>query len=652
MPPIHRRDFLNGLAWLGAASLGWPLSALAATMPTQTHTGAYPPALTGMRGSHPGAFEEAHILAFSGAREFGALAAPIEQYDLIVIGAGISGLSAAYFYREQLKRDARILILDNHDDFGGHAKRNEFSVDGQLCLSYGGTQSIEPSGYSKVALGLLQKLGINLERMHAAYDLDFFARHQLALGVFYDAAAFGKNRLLQSGIPSTHGVDYYSHYYVPGLMPARSFAANLALAPLSAAQRAILQSVLKVPPRAYAYFKGAQGKARFFGKNYVDYLKAVYQIEDPALIALLSMPLAEDSALGGRAVSLPNAVAGGLLGLPPASSFRHWLDAEEEADDEGGNSAGDAQGGAEPDDDSHDYVHHFPDGNATIARLLVRQLVPRVAKFDTPEECLTTRFDYAKLDSPDQPIRIRLNSLAVLAENAGGGTVVQYLQDGKLHQATAQHTVMAGWHMMAAHIIPSLPARQKEAMRANIKMPLVYAQVALRSWQALRESGVGAAYCPASYFQFVQMDFPVNSGAYQPPRTPDTPLVLLMIRMPCPMLGEGEVADLLRQGRADLLGTSFEIFEEKIRAQLSAMYGIYGFQAERDIAAITLNRWPHGYTYDEALYQGKPAHQQARARHGRIVIANADAAGKAYTDAAIDMAWRAVQDIKDMEGAV
>lgn len=635
MPSIQRRDFLNGLAWLGATSLGWPLSAMASAMPEQSGVSSYPPALTGLRGSHPGAFEEAHTLAFSGVREFGALVAPAEEYDLIVIGAGISGLSAAYFYRTQIKPDARILILDNHDDFGGHAKRNEFTVDGQLCLSYGGTQSIEPTGYSKVALGLLQNLGIDLKRMGANYDREFFARHQLALGVFYDAAAFGKHRLLRSGIPSTNTVDYYSHYYVPGLMQARSFAANLAAAPLSDAQRAMLRSVLAVPPKAAAYFKSAQGKARFFGQNYVQYLKAVYQIEDPALIALLSMPLAEDSALGGTAVSLPTAVTGGLLGLPPASSFQHWLDDDHDKNE---NDAGE--------DDSGDYVHHFPDGNATIARLLVRQLIPAVAQFQTPEECLTARFDYAKLDQPDQAIRIRLNSLAVLAENTANGTAVEYLQNGKLYQAKAAHTVMAGWHMMAAHLIPSLPPEQKAALRANIKMPLVYAQVALRSWQALRDSGVGAAYCPASYFQFVQMDFPVNSGAYQPPRTPDTPLVLLMIRMPCPMLAEGEVADILRQGRADLLGTTFEIFEEKIREQLTAMYGNYGFQAQRDIAAITLNRWPHGYTYDEALHQGEPAHQQASKRHGNIVIANADAAGKAYTDAAIDMAWRAVQEIK------
>lgn len=635
MPDITRRDFLNGAVWLGASSLGWPLAALAAALDDAAPGNAYPPALTGLRGAHPGAFEAAHALAWSGERNFGPLAAPAEQYDLIVIGAGISGLAAAHFYRNEVQRDARILILDNHDDFGGHAKRNEFTLDGQRYLSYGGTQSFDgPSGYSKVAMGLLRTLGIDMARLAAAYDRNFFARHQLSLGVFYDAAGFGKAVLQRSGFPTQTPVADYSRHYVPGLALAPEFAEALAKAPLSEAQRAKLREVLAAPPKAAAYFKGAQGRQRYFGQNYVQYLKAVYQIDSPALIALLSMPLAEDSALGGTGISLPMAVAGGLLGLPPAAYFAQWQDKEE------------AEGKDDDEDDSKEYVYHFPDGNATLARLLVQRLIPGVASFKTPEQCLTARFDYGQLDRAGQAVRLRLNSLAIHADNAGDGTVVRYLRQGKLYEARARRTVMAGWHMMAAHIIPSLPASQKAAMRANIKMPLVYAQVVLRQWQPLKQSGVGASYCPASYFQFVQMDFPVSLGDYRPRREPDAPLVLLMIRMPCPMLGEGEPADLLRQGRADLLGTTFETFEARIREQLQAMYGPYGFNDKRDIAAITVNRWPHGYVFDEAEYKGQPAHSLARKRHGRIAIANADAAGKAYTDAAIDMAWRAVQELK------
>lgn len=644
MSGVTRRDFLNGLAWLGASSLGWPLNAMAQAIAGSSGAMPYPPELSGLRGSPVGAFEAAHALAWVGARDFGPLAAPPEDYDLIVIGAGISGLAAANFYREQIKRDARILIVDNHDDFGGHATRNEFSVDGQTCLSYGGTQSLDtPSAYSKVAMDLLRSLGINLKRLAAGYDLEFFQRHQLALGVFYDAATYGRDVLLKSGLPSSKKSAYYSRHYLPGLMVAPEWIDTLTKAPLSPGRRAKLREVLAVSSKAISYFKSSQGKQRFFERSYVHFLKNVYQIEDPALLALLSMTLAEDSALGGAALSLPSAVAGGLLGLPPAAFFGDWIEVDE-VDDAPGKS-----------DDEEPYVYHFPDGNSTIARLLVKRLVPDVARFDTVEQCLTARFDYGALDRaippippglPSQKVAIRLNSLAVHAENTASGTLVRYLRHGKLYEARARDTVMAGWHMMAAHIIPSLPRKQKEAMRANVKMPLVYAQVVFRQWQSLRASGVGAAYCPASYFQFVQMDFPVSLGDYQPRRNPDAPMVLLMIRMPCPLQGNGTPADLLRQGRADLLGTSFETFEVRIREQLLAMYGPHGFDAKRDIAAITVNRWPHGFVFDEAEFEGQPAHLQARRRHGRIVIANADAAGSAYTNAAIDMAWRAVQELK------
>lgn len=629
MPTISRRDFLNGIAWFGVGSLLRPLDALAAGAEPY----GYPPALTGLRGSHPASFEAAHALAWGGASDFGTIAEPPEHYDLIVIGGGISGLSAAYFYREHIKRDARILVLDNHDDFGGHAKRNEFTIDGQTYLTYGGTQSFDnPAAYSKQAAGLLRSLGIDLKRLEDAYDKDFFARHGLSPGVYYDAADFGRSVLLRSGLPTTGPTAGDVRKWVPGLQIPPQFAATLAQAPLTSVQRAKLLEVLAAPKKAAEYFQGAQGESRFYGQSYVQYLRSVYGLEDKALLKLLSMPLAEEAALGGSGVSLALAQGSGLLGLPDAHLLAKRFEDDSLLPDD------------EEDDDA--YVYHFPDGNASLARLLVQKLVPGVASFSSPEQCLTARFDYSQLDRLDQAVRIRLSSLAVKADNIASGTYVRYLRDGKLYEARARHTVMAGWHMMAAHIIPSLSQEQKGAMRANIKMPLVYAQIALRNWKAIQRSGVAAAYCPGSHFQFVQMDFPVDLGNYTPKRDPDKPIVLLMARMPCPPFGEGTVPDLLRQGRAELLSADFAVFEAHIRKQLEGMYGRYGFNADKDIAAITVNRWPHGYVYEDAEYRGRPAHQMASKRHGRIVMANADAEGKAYTDSAIDSAWRAVQELR------
>src|SRR6266545_509969 len=123
MTSISRRDFLNGVALTVAAGLT-PAAQIAA------EPARYPPALTGLRGQHPGSFEIAHAQARESNR-FALDRLPIEEhYDLVVVGAGISGLAAAFFYRRAAGSSARILVLDNHDDFGGHAKRNEFTLDG------------------------------------------------------------------------------------------------------------------------------------------------------------------------------------------------------------------------------------------------------------------------------------------------------------------------------------------------------------------------------------------------------------------------------------------------------------------------------------------------------------------------------------------
>ena len=628
MGKLTRRDFINGIALLGVGGLASPVDLLTNVTGQKPGGIVYPPALTGLRGSQPGSFEAAHAVALSPDRNFGTVVGPEEEYDLVVIGAGISGLSAAHFYRETIKPDARILILDNHDDFGGHARRDEFSVAGKTYITYGGSQSIDgPSDYSNVSLKLLRDLGVDLKAFETTYDRDFFRHNALSVGIFFDATTFGKSILLLSGLPDQRSVAGYSSSLMGGLCAPPDFASQLEKMPLTDAQRAKLSEVLAVPEKAKEFFQGQDGENRFWSTNYVQFLRSVYGIEDVALLKLLSLPSAEDSALGGNMISLEEAIYQQLLGLPPRAFFRRWV-------------------GKSKDKSVDDYIYHFPDGNATVARLLAQRLLPGVARFQTPEESMTVRLDYEQLDVPNQPVRLRLNSTAILAENTTDGTRVRYVQQGALREARARHTVMAGWHIMAAHIVPELPERQKAAMRANLKLPLIYAQVALRQWQAVQRSGVGYVYCPGSYFQFVQTDFPVSLGGFQPKRTPTDPMTLLLIRLPCPFFVNGTMEELTRQGRSEIMVTTFEQYEQQIRLQLTLMFGAHGFDPDRDIEAITVNRWPHGYVWDGAEFEGKPAHLLARQPHGRIVFANADSAGSAYMDDAIDMAWRAVNSLK------
>jgi spermidine dehydrogenase len=155
---------------------------------------------------------------------------------------------------------------------------------------------------------------------------------------------------------------------------------------------------------------------------------------------------------------------------------------------------------------------------------------------------------------------------------------------------------------------------------------------------------------PGSYHSYTSLDFPVSLGAYKFPSKPSDPAVLFMLRTPCkPGL---PARDQYRWGHMELFTTPYETFERNTRDQLARMLGAQGFDPGRDIEAITVNRWTHGYAYEySTLWDPQFAPNErpcviGRQPFGRITIANSDAGAKAYTNVAIDQAWRAVHEIK------
>src|ERR1700721_2808945 len=204
---ITRRDFLNGVAvTAGAAMMPWHLFA-EGDNDREKSPDYYPPALTGLRGSHPGSFDSAHALR--DGTFWDAAGTPQdtgENYDLIIVGGGISGLSAAHFYRKAAGANARILILDNHDDFGGHAKRNEFRVNNAFRLGFGGTYSIEsPAPYSAVAKAVIEELGIDVPAYSKYFDKNLYHSLGLRPRMFFDKETFGVDKLVASPSPRAGG---------------------------------------------------------------------------------------------------------------------------------------------------------------------------------------------------------------------------------------------------------------------------------------------------------------------------------------------------------------------------------------------------------------------------------------------------------------
>lgn len=624
--PIDRRDFLQGAAITVAAAAGGivPELVLGAESETagaaQDQPGYYPPTRTGMRGSHPGSFESAHAVRdnpnfVTDAEDTG------EHFDLIVVGGGISGLAAAHFYRKAVGPDAKILILDNHDDFGGHAKRNEFHVDGKLLIMNGGTVGISsPTPYSPVADGVLKHLGIHPEELaKATYDRDLYSKYNLGSGVFFDKETFGEDKLVRQ----------------PGgrRRSAEQTEAFLAEAPLSEAVR---KDVLAIETGAVDYMPGFtadEKKDRLSRISYADYLLHVVKANPDVLPYYLH----HTDGLWGCGVDAISALDCWGVGFPGFEG----LDLPRTATPRMGYTPGKEieTGGS--------YYYSFPDGNATVARLLVRDLIPDAVPGTTVEDCVAARTDYAMLDRSDNSVRLRLSSSAAHVMNTkDGGVKVTYLRGDKAYGVRGKHSVLACWNMMIPFICPELPQEQKTALRYLVKTPLVYTSVALTNWRAFAKLGVSRVRSPGGYHTSFSLGSAMDIGGYHSAKSPDEPIMVHMTRAPAqPGLPEREQHIA---GRAELLVTPFSTFERNIRNQMNRALGSGGFDAARDIAGIAVNRWPHGYAaeYNSLVDpdEGLPL-ATARARAGAITIANADSGGGAYTDVAIDQAHRAVTEL-------
>jgi len=616
---ITRRDFLNGVA-VGAGILAAPnlLTALASDeYAPEKAPNYYPPALTGMRGNHDGTFTYAHALR-DGDRwdSAGAPEKTGEDYDLIVVGGGISGLSAAYFYRQAAGDKARILILDNHDDFGGHAKRNEFQAGGRTLLSYGGTQSIEsPSRYSDVAKRLLEELGIETQRFYKAYDQELYSSLKLGTGIFFDRETFGRDCLL-TGM---------------GKVPWAEF---LAKAPLSEAARRDIARVYTEKIDYMPALSHEQKRARLRKISYADFLTNIVKLH-PDVLPFFQANTHDLWAVGIEAVSAIDCYDAGDdygIGYP---GF------------EGMSLGGDGERGAEK---PEPYIFHFPDGNASIARMLVRKLIPAVLTGKGMNDIVLARANYALLDQSNQPVRIRLNSTVVHARNTDSGVEIAYVRGKKLQTVQAKACVLACYNGMIPYLCPELPDKQKEALSYLVKAPLVYTHVAIRNWMSFQKLGVHQISAPGGYHNYTALDFPVSLGGYKFPSRPEEPMVLFMLRTPCDP-GSPE-RDQHRAGRIELMQTPFSTFERNVRDQLGRMLGGGGFDPARDVEGITVNRWAHGYAYtynslfDPEWAEGEQPWVVGRKVFGRIAIANSDAGASAYTDAAIDQAHRAVEDLR------
>lgn len=612
---ITRRDFIHdfSLAGLGLA-LPAGIAAHAAGSGGAPAAAGYPPVRTGLRGSHPGAFEVAHALAREG-KAFPAPTALDESYDLVVVGGGISGLAAAYYYRKRFGADARILILENHDDFGGHAKRNEFHQGGRMRLSWGGTMNLEYPLFSDEVNELLGELGVDIDTLLEGYHFRYGSGPKGKHAMFFDAETYGRDVLV----------------------PDFSFRAGRETGlddaidrfPISKASRESLKKFYARRDNVFAGKSAGEVEKLLKGISYTDFLKQYGGLTDEAAGLFIRVTHGY-AGVGADSLSAAECIGASV-------PIMHLLGSEHLS----GSGATDAGGD----------VAMFPDGNASIARLLVRALIPAAAPDATASNLALARFDYGKLDEAGSLVRLRLDSTVINVANRNGGAGVTYVNDGRVLQVNARHTVLACWHAIIPHLCPELPEAQKAAQRYQVKRPLLVTNVLLRDSKAIDELQLSGAYCPGRLHGAVWVVKGVDTMGYQHDWDDTGTVPVMFWGSVTPPDSSVPVKEQHRASRALLLAMSFEDFEREVRTVLDGMLGPAGFDVREDILAVTVNRWPHGYAYgyldlwDPKFPEGHAPHEIARRPFGNITIANADAGAEAYTHVAIDEARRAVGEL-------
>ncbi|MFC4906317.1 NAD(P)/FAD-dependent oxidoreductase [Actinomadura gamaensis] len=638
---ISRRDFMDGMAVaVGGAVAAGALSGCSAgsyggihnkvvTPPDGwTYAGAgnksYPPAMTGLRGSVNPALRVPHELRDG---IYWAGSKPVEdtgeRYDLIVVGAGISGLSAAHFFKQR-KPDAKILILDNHDDFGGHARRNEFRPNGNLLVGYGGSQSIEgPSVWSPQAKKLLADLGVQLQKFDRYYNQNFNKQWKLNDSEFFTR-------------------DLFSGDHLAVMQDDTQTARTLANAPMSAESKAAFLTLQDKPGDYLPGMSDEQKKLKLVDLTYRQYLRDYAKMPEEVLNYLQTYT-SDEWGFGIDAFGAIDAWAedypgfGGLKLNRSKEPYKYCgptIQIQWNEDDP--------------------YIYHFPDGNNGICKLLIGQLIPNTGAPQNMDAEPLARIDYSKLDVAGNDVRLRLSSPCVRVQHKGGdidaGEVeVDFDRDGKVCRARASNVVMACYNTMIPYLMQDLPSDQKQNLFYGTKLPVVYAMVQLRNWEAWERLRIYHTRFTSGDWVVAELDYPVSFPGYQFSKDPSQPILVHMIRMATapgdnPRGGVGP-------GRRDLFARPFSSFERTIRDQLTRLLSGGGFDPAKDIQAITVNRWGHGY----ALEYGRPwapfwpdgplPSVLGRTPFGRVTIANSDSQNRAYADAAIDAAWRAVSEL-------
>jgi spermidine dehydrogenase len=544
-----------------------------------------------------------------------------ETYDCVIVGGGISGIAAALFFQRLAGSGKSCLILENHPIFGGEAKQNEFEVDGKRLIAHQGSAIyLVPYPHSFIAR-FYDSVGLHTPKL--SYQKWSGAQPEMTVGrTPYESAGLSHGQ---------YGFWFGAKFgQKQGMWLIDPVGKKLQGAPLSE----------KVRTELLCWFSGSYAEQSKFVPPRYEGDEISRQLDS----ITLEQHIMQRSGLSQETIrTFLSPVEGGGSGLGPdalsaycdyAADLLHPLD-----------------------DGSGEAMQMFPGGNTTIARLMVKNLIPN--SIDGPPSVEAVSRNPVKLqalDTPASAARMRLSATVMSVQHEGGpekseSLTIVYAKDGKTYRMRARSAVVAGGSWTAKHIIADLPAAQGQAYAQFYRSPCMMANVAVRNWRFLQKMGITGCRWFEGVGNYMDVRRLARVGIDDATISPDSPIVLTVkVLYAYPGLPTEEQG---RRGRAELLSTSFREYEQRIREQFDAMFGHAGFDAKRDIAAIVLNRWGHAYLNPQPGFffgsNGKPAPRDVlrSAPFGRIAFANTDLAGAMDHRYSILEAHRAVGQLVD-----
>jgi len=600
---ITRRDFVNGvLVGAGAAALGTSASNVAGTSAGAEDTftgyggvGDYARA----NGNTWPVVRAAHRLR-DGQYDSAALAnaQAAGDFDLVVVGGGIAGLSAAYYFIKATGAGRRVLLLENHAMLGGEARQNEFMVDGERLLGPQGSNDfvVPQAGAGSLLDGFFAEFALPREYAWQSWDaklrplrfardnysnMDGFQESQVDIGYFFGTAGWHKN-IWVNALADTP-------FSATARRDLLKWRANHG--PVSEAENRHLDTI-----------------------TYKDYLEKVCAY-DPAvtrmvepIVGLLS-GVSTDAAcarLGRQLVEAPD--------RPMAVSF--------------------------------------PGGNSPFPRALLRGLLPDSLPGKDFSSLMYAPVNFDALERDEQPVRVRLNATALRVEHASDkrgshALAITYERGGSLSRVLARAVVMASGGWINKHILVDMPPDLRAAYEQFAYAPALIVNVALRQWRFLYDMGItacrwfdaddGIGYCCNIRQNMV-------TAGHSPVLHPDRPAVLsFYMGLPIPGL---PAAVQGATSRARFLATPYMDFELRIRRQMISLFADHGFKPERDIVAIVLNRWGHARVIEPPGFhygvEGRPSPlERVREGYGRVAIGHSELNGAQHWGSALEYGKRA-----------